>query len=154
MAPNQGRRPPAIRPIGRETGITIVRQRCTFLPLRHEVALCGGGRFAWRPRPLDRIYRDGIPVAFIDWDAAQPVEPLADLAAAAWAFVPLAPPGQLAEAGFDPVPDLPAQVRMFVDAYGLTDRTAILPALRRCKLDEPEPLHWLQGIAPDLTRAL
>ncbi len=29
------------------------------------------------------VYRDGIPVAFIDWDAAQPVDPVADLAATA-----------------------------------------------------------------------
>jgi hypothetical protein len=42
---------------------------------------------------------------FIDWDAAQPIEPLADLSSAAWTFVPLAPPEQLAEAGFDPLPD-------------------------------------------------
>lgn len=43
---------------------------------------------------------------------------------------------------------------MFLDAYGLTDRKAILTALQRCKLDEPEPLRWLQGISPDLARAL
>jgi hypothetical protein len=104
--------------------------------------------------PWNTVYRDGIPVAFIDWDAAQPIEPLTDLAEAAWTFVPLAPPEQLAEAGFDPLPDLPARVRMFVDAYGLTDRKAILPALRRCKWDEPEPLRWLQGISPDLAHAL
>jgi Phosphotransferase enzyme family len=104
--------------------------------------------------PWNTVYRHGIPVAFIDWDAAQPVEPLADLAAAAWAFVPLAPPGQLAEAGFEPLPDLAARLRLFLDAYGLTDRTAILPALECCVLDEPEPLHWLRGISPDLARAL
>ena len=86
--------------------------------------------------------------------AAQPAGPLADLAAAAWAFVPLAPLEQLAEAGFDPLPDLPARLRMFVDAYGLTDRKAILPALRRCKRDEPGPLGWLLGISQDLARAL
>jgi Phosphotransferase enzyme family len=104
--------------------------------------------------PWNTVYRDGLPIAFIDWDAAQPVEPLADLAAAAWTFVPLAPPEQLAEAGFDPLPDLPARLRLFVDNYGLTDRTAILPALQCCKRDEPEPLHWLQDISPDLTPAL
>ncbi len=104
--------------------------------------------------PWNTVYRDGRPVAFIDWDAAQPVDPLADLAAAAWTFVPLAPADQLAEAGFDPLPDLPARLRMFLDAYGLTDRTAILPALRRCTLDEPEPLRWLQDVMPDLARAL
>lgn len=38
--------------------------------------------------------------------------------------------------------------------YGLTDRKAILTALQRCKLDEPEPLRWLQGISADLARAL
>jgi Phosphotransferase enzyme family len=104
--------------------------------------------------PWNTVYRDGIPVAFIDWDAAQPIEPLTDLAEAAWTFVPLAPPEQLAEAGFDPLPDLPARLRMFVDAYGLTNRKAILPTLRRCKRDEPGPLHWLQGISPNLARAL
>jgi Phosphotransferase enzyme family len=104
--------------------------------------------------PWNTVYRHGTPLAFIDWDAAQPVEPLADLADAAWTFVPLAPARQLAEAGFDPLPDLAARLRMFLDAYGLTDCTAILPALQRCVADEPEPLHWLQGIAPDLARTL
>jgi hypothetical protein len=104
--------------------------------------------------PWNTVYRHGVPVAFIDWDAAQPVEPLADLASAAWTFVPLAPPGQLAEAGFEPLPDLAARLRMFLDAYGLTDRTAILLALECCVLDEPQPLRWLRGISPDLAGAL
>jgi aminoglycoside phosphotransferase (APT) family kinase protein len=104
--------------------------------------------------PWNTVYRDGMPVAFIDWDAAQPIEPLADLASAAWTFVPLAPPEQLTEAGFDPVPDLPARLRTFVDAYGLTDRQAILPELGRCRQDEPEPLRWLQRITADLASAL
>ena len=104
--------------------------------------------------PWNTVYRDGIPVAFIDWDAAQPIEPLTDLAEAAWTFVPIGLPEQLAEAGFDPLPDLPARLRMFVDAYGLAERKAILPTLQRCKRDEPGPLRWLQGISPDLARAL
>ena len=68
--------------------------------------------------------------------------------------MPLAPPEQLAEAGFDPLPDLPARLRSFVDAYGLTDRKAILPELRACTVDEPERLGWLQDIAMDLAHAL
>jgi phosphotransferase family enzyme len=104
--------------------------------------------------PWNTVYRDGMPVAFIDWDAAQPIEPLVELASAAWTFVPLTPPEQLTEAGFDPLPDLPARLRMFVDAYGLTDRQAILPELGRCRQDEPEPQHWLQLIAADLASAL
>ena len=53
---------------------------------------------------------------------------------------------------------------MFVDAYGLTDRKAILPALERSMLagaaDRPVKavdaalLRWLQGITMDLARAL
>lgn len=95
-----------------------------------------------------------MPVAFIDWDAAQPVDPLADLAGAAWTFVPFAPPGQPAEAGFDPLPDLPARLRAFLDAYGLPHRTTILPALEQSVSDEPERLRWLQYVSPDLARAL
>lgn len=104
--------------------------------------------------PWNTVYRDGIPVAFIDWDSAGPVDPLADLAAAAWTFVPLAPPEQLAEAGFDPLPDLPARLRTFVDGYGLAARKAILPGLQQCMLDQPAQLRWLQDIATDLARAL
>ncbi len=104
--------------------------------------------------PWNTVYRNGLPVAFIDWDAAHPVEPLADLADAAWTFVPLAPPGQLAEAGFDPIPDLPARLRAFLDAYGLVDRKSILSALEQSVSDEPERLRWLQHVLPDLARAL
>jgi hypothetical protein len=104
--------------------------------------------------PWNTVYRNGVPVAFIDWDAAQPVQPLADLADAAWTFVPLAPPGQLAEAGFDPLPDLPARLRAFLDAYGLANRKSILPALEQSVSDEPERLRWLQHVSPGLARAL
>jgi len=125
--------------------------------------------------PWNTVYRDGAPVAFIDWDGAQPVEPLADLAAAAWAFVPLAPPAQLAQAGFDPLPDLPERLRLFVDAYGLTDRAEIVPALQRAPLATAEQvryapvdaseaadkleflageLRWIHRISAGLARAL
>jgi hypothetical protein len=114
--------------------------------------------------PWNTVYRDGIPVAFIDWDSAQPVDPLADLADAAWNFLPLAPPEQLLEAGFDPLPDLPDRLRLFVDAYGLTDRKTILPALVRSKLDrtayrpvnavDAALLQWLQGVSMKFSRAL
>ncbi|OIJ87634.1 hypothetical protein BIV25_38820 [Streptomyces sp. MUSC 14] len=125
--------------------------------------------------PWNTVYRNGLPVAFIDWDAAGPIDPLLDLAAAAWAFVPLAPPEQLREAGFSPVPDVPARLRLFVDAYGLGDRHTILPALHRCKLLAVErinyhpiniagaadalehharELRWLHAAAPAIGRAL
>jgi Phosphotransferase enzyme family len=96
--------------------------------------------------PWNTVYLHGIPVAFIDWDAARPVDPLADLAAAAWTFVPLAPPGQLFQAGFDPLPDLPARLRAFLDAHGLTDRIgdpAHAPAVQagRARTAALDPAH-------------
>ncbi|SCG56520.1 Phosphotransferase enzyme family protein [Micromonospora siamensis] len=125
--------------------------------------------------PWNTVYRHGVPVAFIDWDAAGPIVPVVELAAAAWEFVPLAPPEQLHEAGFDPVPDVAARLRIFVDAYGLSDRRAILPALQRCRLLAAErikyapvsaaeaadalehharELRWLHSLAPRLDGAL
>ena len=125
--------------------------------------------------PWNTVYQDGLPVAFIDWDGAQPVDPVADLAAAAWAFLPLVPADQLAQAGFDPLPDLPARLRLFVDAYGLPDRASIIPALQRSPLEGAEhvkyasvdavgaadkleflarELRWIHRLAPDLARAL
>jgi len=125
--------------------------------------------------PWNTVYRDGLPVAFIDWDSAGPAEPVADLAAAAWAFLPLAPDDQLAQVGFDPLPDLPARLRLFVDAYGLADRGSIIPALQRSPLVTAEcvkywpidasgaatsleflagELRWIHRLAPDLARAL
>jgi hypothetical protein len=90
-------------------------------------------------------------------------------------FHPLAPPAQLAQAGFDPVPDLPERLRLFVDAYGLADRARIVPALLRSPLASAErvryapvdaagaaasleflagELRWIHGISADLARAL
>jgi hypothetical protein len=92
--------------------------------------------------PWNTVYRGGVPVAFIDWDGAGPVDPLVGLAAAAWAFVPLAPPEQLREAGFHPVPDIGARLRLFVDAYGVSNRRAILPALQRCLLLAAERVKY------------
>lgn len=125
--------------------------------------------------PWNTVYRDGLPTAFIDFDSAGPVDPVDELAAAAWAFVPLAPDRRLREAGFDPIPDLPSRLRLFVDAYGLPDGPAILPALQRSILTSAEriatwplspadaatsleylagELRWLHTVAPALERAL
>ncbi|MCU7724984.1 phosphotransferase [Actinoplanes sp. KI2] len=92
--------------------------------------------------PWNTVYRDGVPVAFIDWDAAGPVEPLVELAAAAWEFVPLAPPEQLREAGFAAIPDIVERLRLFVDAYGLSDWRTVLPALQRCRLLAAERIKY------------
>lgn len=81
--------------------------------------------------PWNTVYRNGRPVAFIDWDNCGPVNPVTDIVGAAWAFVPLGPDRRLRETGFDPLPDLGERLRLFVDAYGLADRSVVLPELIR-----------------------
>ena len=93
---------------------------------------------------------------FIDWDAAGPATPLTDLAAAAWAFVPLAPADQLLEAGFtSTVPggagalaDMADRLAVFVAAYGLADPLAILPELVTAELNGTETISYRAPDAP------
>ena len=85
---------------------------------------------------------------------ASVIDPVVDLAAAAWAFVPLAPPGQLQEAGFDPVPDIGARLRVFVDAYRPSNRRAVLPALQRWLLHAAERVKYAHVTAAEAADAL
>ncbi|MEV6288487.1 phosphotransferase [Kribbella sp. NPDC051770] len=84
--------------------------------------------------PWNTVYRDGLPVAFIDWDACGASTPLLDVAAAAWAFVPLASEQELVETGFEALPDLGRRLRVLADAYGLEERVRLVPALVQAKL--------------------
>ena len=128
-------------------------------PLPDEI-ICHGDLGPW-----NTVYRDGLPVAFIDFDGAQPATPLTDLASAAWGFVPLAPWAT----------DLGERLAEFVAAYGLAEPAAILPELARCRLPSPvmleavapdvegmadklehtaRELRWIVSVLPELARAL
>jgi Ser/Thr protein kinase RdoA (MazF antagonist) len=77
------------------------------------------------PGPNNTVFRDGRPVAFIDFDTAAPGDPLEDLGYMAWTWCvsskTTAPPAA-AQA---------AQVRILADAYGLTaaDRADVVTAM-------------------------
>ena len=63
--------------------------------------------------------RDGLPVAFIDWDNAGPVDAMWELAQVAWLNVQLHD-DDVAERNHLPSPaGRAAQLRLLVDAYGL-----------------------------------
>ena len=96
--------------------------------------------------PWNTVYRAGIPIAFIDWDNCGPVDPIIDIAGAAWAFVPLCDDRQLREVGFDPLPDIGERLRLFVDAYGVPDRSAVLPALVKARAGAAAIQGW--GLGP------
>jgi Ser/Thr protein kinase RdoA (MazF antagonist) len=74
--------------------------------------------------PYNAIYRDGLPVAFVDWELASPGPPLWDVAYAAWRFVPFYP---------DVETDRPRRLRLLADAYGLSadERAELVPTIER-----------------------
>lgn len=68
--------------------------------------------------PYNCVFRDGRPVAFIDFDTAHPGPRVWDVAYAAYRFVPLTDPRHLAPF---PVARQARRLRLFADAYGLDD---------------------------------
>jgi hypothetical protein len=72
--------------------------------------------------PNNVVFRDGLPVALIDFDLARPTTRLYDIVNALWYWAPLRTgdprdrPPALADA------DIPHRVAVFADAYGITAR--------------------------------
>jgi hypothetical protein len=115
------------------------------LPMRDDEIVCHADSGPW-----NAVYRDGSPIALIDWDGAQPARPVDDLASAAWHFVPLGPDEFLGACGFAPPFDTARRLRILCDAYGLTDARAILPALGLVKQLAPMKLRYWQPLAPGI----
>lgn len=88
------------------------------------------GPWLWPPRepaevvchgdiaPYNCVYRDGVPVAFIDFDTAHPGPRVWDVAYAAYRFTPLTDPD--GPEGSAPTGEQAARLRIFADAYGLS----------------------------------
>ncbi|TDD26992.1 aminoglycoside phosphotransferase family protein [Kribbella turkmenica] len=74
------------------------------------------------PGPNNFVFRDGQPVAMIDFDLAEPGDALEDIGYAAWTWC---------IASKRPLESQPAQVNVLVDAYGLTGppRHAVVDAI-------------------------
>ena len=83
--------------------------------------------------PHNTVYRDGLPVAFIDWDGARPNHPLVEVGNAAWHFVPLGNERYFEASGFPRVPDLAGRFALFATEYGLVDRAEAVWALHQAK---------------------
>jgi phosphotransferase family enzyme len=76
------------------------------------------------------VFRDGHPIALIDWDLAAPAPRLHDLASAANFWVALRPDDQCEAWGL-PIDDRGQRLRILCDGYGLVaeDRVALLAAV-------------------------
>jgi hypothetical protein len=76
--------------------------------------------------PDNTVYEPaGVPRAFIDWDLAAPAPPVWDVAWAAYRFVPLYDAETCELLGY-PTGRQAERLRIFFDAYGLSDREALL----------------------------
>jgi hypothetical protein len=131
------------------------------------------GRVSVRPElvshrdyyPGNVVFRNGLPVALIDFDLAMPTTRLYDLANALWYWAPLRDPRDRAPAFADL--DIPHRVAVFADAYGMTaqQRADLAPFVvdmaRRYHEDsrasaELDPVFrklWEDGAKDELPRA-
>lgn len=98
--------------------------------------------------PHNTVYREGRPVAFIDWDGARPNLPELEAAQAAWWFVPLAAEEYLRRFGFAEPADVARRLRVFCDAYGLHGADRILRLLQEAVQRSTERLRYWPGIEP------
>lgn len=69
--------------------------------------------------PRNTVFREGRPVAFLDWDLASPAPPAWDIAQAAWQFVPLSGDAGCARNGRSSPPDRARRLRVLCEGYGL-----------------------------------
>jgi hypothetical protein len=115
--------------------------------------------------PGNVVFRDGRPVAFIDFDLARPTTRLADAINALYWWVPLLHPLDRPPALVDA--DVPRRIRTFADAYGMTagQRRQLVPlAVRRthnshltaraaAEVDPVFRRFWEQGVKDRMPRA-
>jgi len=69
--------------------------------------------------PWNIVARDGMPVAFIDWETAGPVDPLVELAQACWLNAKLHDDIVADLEALPPLAERARQLRAVVDGYGL-----------------------------------
>jgi hypothetical protein len=75
--------------------------------------------------PYNTVYRNGLPVAFIDWDTASPAPREWDIAHAVWRFAPVSWDAVL------PAAEVGRRVRLLCDGYGLAVDRSFLRTLQR-----------------------
>jgi Ser/Thr protein kinase RdoA (MazF antagonist) len=72
--------------------------------------------------PKNTVYRDGLPVAFIDWDATAPGRRVHDVAHVCWQYLDLGP-------SVRDVPQAAARIALICDAYGSLDRAEVVDTI-------------------------
>jgi hypothetical protein len=115
--------------------------------------------------PGNVVFRDGLPVALIDFDLAKPTTRLYDIVNALWYWAPFRAPRDRPPAFADL--DIPHRVAVFADAYGMTGglRAGLAPlavdvahryhedSRRSAELDPVFRELWEAGARDELPRA-
>ena len=116
--------------------------------------------------PRNTVFREGSPVAFVDFDLASPARPAWDVAHLAWQFVPLADDEGCARHGWRLPPDRSERLRVLSDGYGLSEQDRMgFPELLARRMEasasgiealaaEGVPAHrkWVEEGVPALVR--
>lgn len=116
--------------------------------------------------PGNVVFRDGRPAALIDFDLARPTTRVADLANALRWWAPLLDPVDRAPSLVDA--DVPARVRAFADAYGMTAAqraqligvasqgvaNSLLTSRAAAEVDPVFRRWWDEGVKDRLPRAV
>ena len=68
--------------------------------------------------PWNLIWRDGLPVALIDWDFAGPGNPLDDVSYVAFYAIPMRDDDHCRRCGFTEIPDRAHRLRLICETYG------------------------------------
>lgn len=87
------------------------------------------------------VYRDGLPVAFIDWDTIRPNDPIVEFGAAAWKYEPLGHDAYFEASDFRTRPALTRRLAVFAGAYGVHDRDKVRWALHQAKQQSIDALR-------------
>lgn len=108
------------------------------------------------PGPWNILARDGVPVALIDWDQAGPVDPLWELAEAAWLNAQLHDDDVAELAGLPDAATRARHLRIFIDAYGLTreQRLGFVDRMVEIAVHSAREEAMLTEIRPETTRAV
>lgn len=92
--------------------------------------------------PHNTVYRNGIPVAFIDWDGIRPNDPLVEFGNAAWHFVPLGDDSYFDASDFPARPNLARRLALFAREYGVGDRAPVVWSLHQAKQRSVEAARY------------
>lgn len=85
--------------------------------------------------PWNTVFRDGEPVAFIDWDGAAPAPRVWDVVYAVYRFVPFVPDEICSSIlGWRQPPDRRRRTQLFCDAYGIAAHDVVRTMERRIEL--------------------